>query len=76
MKRCIITIKTTWSMTQTVEQRKREEAGLSIEVLKRMAPDWDQISVRELLHLMAVSKVTLTRIDMYIKHGSTHEDDA
>lgn len=49
----------------TVEQRKLA----LVNRVKDIAPDWDEMTTRELLHLMAVSKVTLTPdAEMYIKH--------
>ena len=48
----------------TVEQRKLA----LINRVKDIAPDWDEMTTRELLHLMAVSKVTLTPdAEMYIR---------
>ena len=49
----------------TVEQRKTK----LVERVKDIAPDWDEMTARELLHLMAVSKVTFTPdADLYVKH--------
>ena len=54
-----ITIADNGSMTPTIEQRKL--MALTIERVKDIAPDWDEMTTRELLHLtMAVSKVTLS----------------
>ena len=51
----------------TVEQRKIA----LVNRVKDIAPDWDEMTTRELLHLMAVSKVTFTPdADLYVKHWS------
>ena len=49
----------------TVEQRKI----VLVNRVKDIAPDWDEMTTRELLHLMAVSKVTFSPdADLYVKH--------
>ena len=51
----------------SVEQRKIA----LVNRVKDIAPDWDEMTTRELLHLMAVSKVTFTPdADLYVKHWS------
>jgi len=48
----------------TLEQRKI----VLVNRVKDIAPDWDEMTARELLHLMAVSKVTFTPdAELYVR---------
>ena len=50
----------------TIEQRKLA----LIERVKDIAPDWDEMTTRELLHCMACAKVTFWEdADMYVRTG-------
>ena len=55
-----------WYFEPTIEQRK---AAL-VEDVKKIAPDWDQMTTRELLHLMAAGKVVFVVDDKpWLKTG-------
>ena len=50
--------------TPTIEQRKHA----LVERVKDIAPDWDEMTTRELLHCMAAAKVTFwADAEMYVR---------
>ena len=48
-----------WYYEPSVEERKAH----LVADLKKLAPDWDEMTVREIIHLMAMSKVVFAHDD-------------
>lgn len=60
-----------WYYKPTIEQRK---AAL-VEQVKTIAPDWDEMTTRELLHVMAAGEVVFMVDDReWVKEGSDDQD--